>query len=872
MLAHQFGTGGGIATHGRLTKEALARVGFDLDVLVKPYWPFKTPSELHTDDNVVTIPFDDVPSALRAREYDVVHVSSLPFTVQYGFHSLDALGLTRFPIIYTAHSSMVQEMDRMGIDTPDYQRSLAAQLELLANADRVIVPSRALGTALETPDISDKIRVVPNPVSLPRFSQERVDAIVRWIRGHFAPDGEELLVYSGRISQEKGVYALAHAYNHLKKRRKNLRLLYVGTGVETPLTHVRHILQADRNGCIKDGNGRPYNPITGWKDGENLIAYYVAADAVILPSKLESFGLSAAEALLMRKPLIVSNIDGLHEYFVAPGFAYGISDPDDILSIISAVNTCFDQKGTNEQKAMIDRAVAHLTGDFNLDRYALRTLGVYAESATASAHRRRYCSVRASRGTGTLESLLREDPTNAAILYQLAKSYLSNDDLEKALETLERAKTGKFKTLYGVEIQDVYVLLASVLYQQKKFNHLCNLFKEAETVTSRAGIEKYKQEVIRDWAILGQNARKERNYKLAEEYFNFILRIDPNNGNAHHRLAQIYGKTGCEADVRREYEMAFAVRAPMVPEEFMSGFEGEAHISGPIVRGYDNEVTVHKFFTPRILYTSKDKRRAIGGFVVKRNISGENGLPLARAEHSALERFAQHPAFQDEFKTPIPLAYDGAGTIVMEFVQGRNVVDIVKESPDLFIEYMEKIARFASRLPTLGQTSATAHTLDEVFGYSRLVKQLLQREPRYTGSPHYQRLKTHIERGKAAPVGDTFYFVHGDHSPLVHYDTGRELYCIDFNASRYELPSLDVAFIISNAYFHWNSFVSDSDFRKGLKTFLETYTRDMTVDQRALFSRQLPFFLAGVEAQKLGHFGPARIEHNVREVYGIQLP
>lgn len=877
LVAHEYLKGGGIATYVRNAKLALEAEGLSVDVLVRPFsQPDET--ELFVENGAVTL-HGDVSSTLEARGYDVVHLNSLSTARQFNFFPRSDLGLAAFPIVYTAHSSISDEVgcfQRQGfpVALKNYEKSLRAQEELIAIADRVIVPGTTLRNTIDAQTSVTKTEVVPNPVYLPAFDPDRVDAIAQWIRRKYAPNNEELLVYPGRVSQEKGVYELAQAYNILRKTRRNLRVLYVGSGSGTSL--VSQILGADNNGNISDGNGNKYNPFIGWKQGEDLLAYYTAADAVIIPSLMESFGLSAAEALLMKKPLIVSDVDGLHEYFVQPRFAYGISDPGNIHAIANTVNVCLSEKGTKEQSKMIAQGSSTLRAEFDLRKFAQRTIGVYADAIEVSQHRRRYYS-RIPSDLDGLEGLLREEPDNGAVLYHLAKAVRERGRQDLAERILQEATKAVFKPLYGVEKQDVYVALAELYYQKRDYTMLRALLIEGMSLPEHQKIERYRKEVTDGWYTAGSKARSTRQPELARSYFTLVTAVDPGHGNAHHRLAQTYREGGRLELAREHYEVALALRAKMFPEEFLTGFSSEVYSAGRFQTYHfgsaKSEVDLYRFRAPRIVYTAPETRRALAGFAVKKVVleGPERDLAIqrTRTEHSVLEKLATDPRFQHEFKTPLPLAYDREGTIIMELVQGKPVTERIKQEPKLFIEYMERIAAFASLLHSIDERPASSKILGTVPYYSVLVEKNRMDASRYGADPRYQRIRDYLKQGSTVPIGDRFSFVHGDQSIAVYYDTGRELYCIDFNNSGYGLPSGDAAFIISNAYTHLSEIVPISVFKEGIERFTEVYTKDMSAKQRSDFSQQLPYFLAGAEYWKVGHLGLSAIDHNIRRVYQI---
>lgn len=104
------------------------------------------------------------------------------------------------------------------------------------------------------------------------------------------------LLFVGRHDRQKGLDLLLSAMKPLKTQ--NIRLYVAGTSVvDTGSKQVN----ADNIYWI------------GWLSGDELIAYYRACDAVVMPSRWEGFGLVAIEAMSAGKAVLASRIGGLPE-------------------------------------------------------------------------------------------------------------------------------------------------------------------------------------------------------------------------------------------------------------------------------------------------------------------------------------------------------------------------------------------------------------------------------------------------------------------------------------------------------------------------------------------------------------------------------
>ncbi len=115
-----------------------------------------------------------------------------------------------------------------------------------------------------------------------------------------------VLMFVGRITVDKGIRELLHAFQEIKSERSNVHLVLVGpidsgSGVSglNPLSNIEHI---------------PRVHVVGFSD--NPESYLSIADILCLPSYREGFGTVVIEAAAMGVPTIGSDIYGLSDAVV----------------------------------------------------------------------------------------------------------------------------------------------------------------------------------------------------------------------------------------------------------------------------------------------------------------------------------------------------------------------------------------------------------------------------------------------------------------------------------------------------------------------------------------------------------------------------
>lgn len=103
---------------------------------------------------------------------------------------------------------------------------------------------------------------------------------------------ERKILFVGRLDKQKGIDALLDAYLRV---RPSFKLVVVGEAVrnDLPLAKPNEV------------------EFKGWLEKEALDAAYRSADAIIVPSRWEGFGLVAVEAMARSKPVFASAVGGL---------------------------------------------------------------------------------------------------------------------------------------------------------------------------------------------------------------------------------------------------------------------------------------------------------------------------------------------------------------------------------------------------------------------------------------------------------------------------------------------------------------------------------------------------------------------------------
>lgn len=168
------------------------------------------------------------------------------------------------------------------------------------SASRTIAVSHAAAEHGRKHDIfkKDRIDVVPN--GIPDLRAVRSEEIGELKKKCDIPPPARVVVCVGHLRPEKGHLFLIRAMRMVNEpTSRHVHLVIVGDGTE------RGALEAEARQC-----GGPVH-FAGHQD--DVAPWYAMADVVAVPSVLESFGLTAVEAMAASKPVVATWVGGLPE-------------------------------------------------------------------------------------------------------------------------------------------------------------------------------------------------------------------------------------------------------------------------------------------------------------------------------------------------------------------------------------------------------------------------------------------------------------------------------------------------------------------------------------------------------------------------------
>ncbi len=163
---------------------------------------------------------------LRSGGFDLIHAHHYEGLVA----ALVARTLMRIPIVYDAHTMLVSELHHYELGLSHRMlRRIAHTLErrLPRRADHVVVVSDQIAARLES-EFSvreDSVTVVPSGVEMSHFEQSapRADS-----------SAHKTIVFAGNLAAYQGIDLLLDAFDRLRARRKDVRLMLVAESATDP--------------------------------------------------------------------------------------------------------------------------------------------------------------------------------------------------------------------------------------------------------------------------------------------------------------------------------------------------------------------------------------------------------------------------------------------------------------------------------------------------------------------------------------------------------------------------------------------------------------------------------------------------------------
>ncbi|TKV29009.1 D-inositol-3-phosphate glycosyltransferase [Arthrobacter sp. NamB2] len=393
------GDAGGMNVYVRSAALELARVGIDVEIFTREAGEGRPRREVLGDGVIVhhldagprhRIPKEalpglrntfadaitDVADALADGHFDVLHSH---------YWVSGTVGLTlsremRLPLVHSMHTmAKVKNLHMKALGSPEPGERIAGEQEIVAGAARLIANTRTEASELVSlyGAVADRVDVVAPGVDLSTFHPG--DRAAARAALAFPPERFHV-VFAGRIQKLKGPQVLVAAAAELRHRRPDIPLdvSILGSGSGSEALALQPLIDAE---SLSD-DIRLYPPVTAAR----LAQWFRSADAVVMPSFSESFGLVALEAQACGTPVVAANVGGLPQA-ISDGRTGLLVDGHSATGWAAALERLYDDVPLRKN---LGRAAATHALAFGWQRTALLTAQSYRTAverfSAATAH------------------------------------------------------------------------------------------------------------------------------------------------------------------------------------------------------------------------------------------------------------------------------------------------------------------------------------------------------------------------------------------------------------------------------------------------------------------------------------------------------
>lgn len=309
---------------------------------------------------------------IKGLQYDLIHSHYW----MSGLAAQDLKSIWGAPIIHMFHTLgvMKQRVARQpGEAEGDYR--LRGEQEVLRLADRIIAATPAEQAQLQWLYQSNtrKVSIIPPGVDLSHFYPIPADEAKEVIG---VPPDDRLLLFVGRIEPLKGIDTLIEAIALMRQKgvfdKHPLCLSVIGgepsLSPQTISAEMARLQSMRERYDLGD-----LVAFLGKRGQDTLPYYYSSADAVVVPSHYESFGMVALEAMACGTPVVASQVGGL-AFLVQDGETGYTVPVDDPQALAERLTRLIEDPALRDQ---MGKQAATIAREYAWEKIAARIVKVY---------------------------------------------------------------------------------------------------------------------------------------------------------------------------------------------------------------------------------------------------------------------------------------------------------------------------------------------------------------------------------------------------------------------------------------------------------------------------------------------------------------
>jgi glycosyltransferase involved in cell wall biosynthesis len=276
------------------------------------------------------------------------------------------------PLVFTVHArfdEFVRHQMPLFADLASHVARNVVQ-DHLDHCSQIIVPTPSIQRLVyEDYKVDVPVTILPTPIDLTRFS----DLGPERIRRRYHLEGQQVLLYVGRMSREKGLEFLIDSFARVAERNPKTVLMLVGRG-----PHVKAVQELVQSLRIQDRV-----IFTGAVPHEQVPRFMAAADLFVFPSRLETQGLVLIEAMATGTPVVALHATGSDDVLADTG-AGMLAPPDEVAFAATILDTLADP----DRLAAMGQAARRAAQRYSVAALTEQLLGVYEQALVSGPHHR----------------------------------------------------------------------------------------------------------------------------------------------------------------------------------------------------------------------------------------------------------------------------------------------------------------------------------------------------------------------------------------------------------------------------------------------------------------------------------------------------
>jgi len=276
------------------------------------------------------------------------------------------------PIVHMFHTlGLMKQRVARSAEEQEGNYRIRGEKEVIGIANRIIAATPAELAQLQwLYDVNErKVQVIPPGVDLSHFYPIPDDEAKEYIG---IPPCDKVLLFVGRIEPLKGIDTLIEAIAIMKNRGSVVCLTIIGGDPDLSPETLSSEMSRLQDLCEQHGL-TDLVAFLGRRGQDTLPYYYSAADAVVMPSHYESFGMVALEAMACGTPVVASQVGGL-AFLIEDGktgYTVPADDPQSLADQLEKIITNPDMRARMAVQA------AEFAQGYGWDKIAARVVDLY---------------------------------------------------------------------------------------------------------------------------------------------------------------------------------------------------------------------------------------------------------------------------------------------------------------------------------------------------------------------------------------------------------------------------------------------------------------------------------------------------------------